>query len=146
MPSPCPPRKQSSGALCPHSLLAPAIKKTEYKHSVLNSCAGETFGSPFRHFSDEKCSRARPRGTRLCLWQNSYIAPAFSSPTQAKQFACSCNKKKPSIMLGLNFLRRGGLEPPSQRHAPLKRTRIPIPPPARLLKLCIYYIINFTVL
>ena len=30
-------------------------------------------------------------------------------------------------------MRRGGLEPPSRRHAPLKRTRIPVPPPARLL-------------
>ena len=100
----------------------------------LNFLRRGKLGSPFRHSPDGKCSRARTRGFCLSLRSNKNIAPSFSSPTQAKQFACSCIKK-PSVKLGLNFLRRGGLEPPSQRHAPLKRTRIPIPPPARLYKL-----------
>lgn len=29
------------------------------------------------------------------------------------------------------MVRRGGLEPPRQSHTPLKRTRLPIPPPPR---------------
>ena len=55
---------------------------------------GEQLGSPFRHFPDGKCFRAGARGFCLSVLRtsNKNIAPPFSSPTQAKQFACSCIK------------------------------------------------------
>ena len=49
--------------------------------------------SPFRHFPDGKCYRAGPRGVRLCLRQNSHIAPGFESRRNAKQLALLHPKK-----------------------------------------------------
>ena len=42
---------------------------------------------PFRHFPDGKCFGAGARRARLCLRQNSHMAPPFKSRRKAKQFA-----------------------------------------------------------
>ncbi len=73
---------------------------------------GTTF--VLRKFPNGNFARTRPRGIRLCLWQNSYIAPGFESLPRAKQFArfCALYQKKPS-QCSVSNLRREGLEPSS---------------------------------
>jgi len=41
---------------------------------------------PYGKFSDENFLRAGPRRARLCLWQNSHMAPGFESRRDIKQF------------------------------------------------------------